>query len=241
MNDESTASNVIDLLARCEEILGYNFEDKELLKQSCTHASLSSSRLESNERLEFLGDAILGAVVSEEVYHRFPDLPEGDLTRMKSVLVSRDACARITKRIGLDEVVRLGKGVRLQKQIPDSIVAALYEAVIGGVYLDGGYEAAQEFILRSIEPEFDCVEDDVTHNYKSTLQQLAQKQFGSTPIYRLMDEQGPDHSKCFKIAAFIGDDVYPSAWGNSKKQAEQRAAENALHAMEGKEPPHDLD
>lgn len=234
-------ANTLDLptlLKRCEEILQYDFDDQELLQKSCTHASLASNRLDSNERLEFLGDAILGAVVCEELYHRFPTLPEGDLTRMKSVLVSREACAKITKRMGLEEVIRMGKGVRLQKLVPPSILAALYEAVIGAVYLDGGYEEAKKMILRSIEDDFETVEGDLTQNYKSSLQQLAQKEFGQTPSYRLIDEQGPDHSKCFQIAAFIGDREFSGAWGNSKKQAEQRAAENALSELEGGAPPH---
>lgn len=239
MAESDTESNAV--LRRCEEILEFDFEDQDLLRQACTHASLASARIDSNERLEFLGDAILGAVVSEELFLRYPDLPEGDLTRMKSVLVSRETCAKITRRIGLDQVVRLGKGVRLQQQIPTSILAAVYEAVIGGVYVDGGFEEAKDVVLRTIEAEFECVEEDITQNFKSTLQQLAQKEFGATPAYRLIDEQGPDHSKCFRVAAFIGDRAYTGAWGNSKKQAEQRAAENALVEMDGGEPPHSPD
>ncbi len=234
----SSDSDLAGLPTRTAEILNYEFRDEVLLGQACTHASLASKRLDSNERLEFLGDAILGAVVSEELSDRYPDLPEGDLTRMKSVLVSRETCTRITERIGLDEVIRLGKGVRLQQQIPPSILAALYEAIIGAVYIDGGFEAAREMILETIRPEFDCVEQDITQNYKSTLQQLAQKEFGATPSYRLVDEQGPDHSKCFKIAAFVGERAFTGAWGNSKNQAEQRAAENALSEMDGGDPPH---
>lgn len=239
--DDTSATDLDDLLKRCEEILEFDFEDQDLLRQACTHASLASVRLDSNERLEFLGDAILGAVVSEELFNRYPELPEGDLTRMKSVLVSRETCARITIRIGLDQVLRLGKGVRLQQQVPPSILAAIYEAVIGGVYVDGGYEAAQGVIMRTIEAEFECVEEDITQNFKSTLQQLAQKEFGATPSYRLVDEQGPDHSKCFQIAAFIRDRAFTGAWGNNKKQAEQRAAENALAEMDGQEAPHSSD
>jgi ribonuclease-3 len=237
-----TVDNELEkLLNRSEEILEFEFEDRALLRQALTHASLASRRIDSNERLEFLGDAILGSVVSEELFHRYPDLPEGDLTRMKSVLVSRDTCARITQRIKLDEVVRLGKGVRLQQQIPASILAALYEAVIGAVYIEAGYESASELILRTIDPEFDCVETDITQNFKSTLQQLGQKEYGATPSYRVVDEQGPDHSKCFKIAAFVSGREFTGAWGNSKKQAEQRAAENALCEMAGDEPPHVTD
>lgn len=238
MSDDGSDIDLNDLLAQTKQILNYEFDDEALLRQACTHASLASKRLDSNERLEFLGDAILGAVVSEELFERYPDLPEGDLTRMKSVLVSRETCTRITQRTGLDGVIRLGKGVRLQQQIPPSILAALYEAIIGAVYIDSGFDAARDVILDTIAPEFDGVEQDITQNFKSTLQQLAQKEFGATPSYRLVDEQGPDHSKCFKIAAFVGDRAFTGAWGNSKKQAEQRAAENALTEMDGGEPPH---
>lgn len=238
MNAHDNNSDLASDMERCQDILQYDFADKALLQQCLTHASLASNRLDSNERLEFLGDAILGAVVSEELFKRFPELPEGDLTRMKSAIVSREACARITRRIGLESVVRLGKGVRLQQQIPPSILAAVYESVIGGVYIDGGYDAAKEIILETIEPDIESVEDDMEQNFKSTFQQLAQKEFGSTPSYHLIDEQGPDHSKCFKIAAFLGEREFPGAWGNSKKQAEQRAAENALCTLDGAAPPH---
>jgi len=239
MTEHDHNPDLASQLERCQDILQYDFADRDLLRQCLTHASLASNRLDSNERLEFLGDAILGAVVSDALYGRYPDLPEGDLTRMKSVLVSREACAKITARIGLEEVIRLGKGVRLQKQVPQSILAALYESVIGGVYLDGGFEAAKEVILETIEADFEGVQDDVLQNFKSTLQQLAQKEFGETPSYRTVDEQGPDHSKCFKIAAFLGERQFPGAWGNSKKQAEQRAAENALATLEGAAAPHE--
>lgn len=221
-----------NLLVRAEEILAYSFSNRDLLRQSVTHASIATTRLESNERLEFLGDAILGAVVSEALYARYPELAEGELTRMKSVLVSRETCARITARIGLHEIIRLGKGVRLQQKVPSSILAALYEAVLGAICLDGGYAAARDVILATISDEFETLQGDVALNYKSTLQQLSQKHFGSTPIYRLLDEQGPDHSKCFLIAAFIEDREFPAAWGNNKKQAEQRAAREALAEIE---------
>ncbi len=241
MTDTPNTKDLPEQLRRCEEILSYDFQDQALLEQCCTHASLAVTRLESNERLEFLGDAILGAVVSEELYQRYPELPEGDLTRMKSTLVSRETCARVTRRIGLDEVVRLGKGVRTQRKVPASILAAIYESVIGGVYLDGGFIAAKEMILDTLAEEFHSVEEEAAQNFKSRLQQLAQKEFGDTPGYKLLDEQGPDHSKCFKIAAALGDKNFAAAWGASKKQAEQRAAENALAELEGRPTPHTCD
>lgn len=241
MEETHDNSTTDELVEQCADILQYEFQDTDLLQQCCTHASLAATRLESNERLEFLGDAILGAVVSEELFRRHPELPEGDLTRMKSVIVSRETCARTTRRIGLDDVVRLGKGVRMQQQVPSSILAAIYESVVGGVFLDGGFGAAHDVILRTMQPEFAAVLRDESQNFKSALQQLAQKDFAETPSYRLMDEQGPDHSKCFKVAAFLGERQFTAAWGNSKKQAEQRAAENALSELEGQPAPHSSD
>ena len=228
----------MDSLDKCEEALQYTFRDRDLLKQCLTHASVAKTRLASNERLEFLGDAILGVIVCEMIYHRFPEYPEGELTQIKSLLVSRDTCATISKEQGLDQFLILGKGLRVHKTIPDSIVAAVFESLIAGVYLDGGMTAAETLIERLMTTEIDRVTDaEHLKNFKSQLQQLAQKSYSETPVYRLLDEKGPDHSKCFKVAAVIGPQVFSPAWGQNKKTAEQRAACNALSEMEGKELP----
>ncbi|HUG89393.1 MAG TPA: ribonuclease III [Planctomycetaceae bacterium] len=223
-------------LRQCEEVLGYQFQDRELLRRCLTHASVARTRLASNERLEFLGDAVLGLVVCELLFRRFPEEPEGELTRMKSALVSRHTCAAISDRFGLEQFLFLGKGLATHRRLPRSILAAAIESLIAGVYLDGGLEAARRFIAGFIEPELEQVGDiDQGRNFKSLLQQLVQKSFGETPVYRVLDEKGPDHSKCFKVAAVIGDRAYPAAWGASKKSAEQRAACNALFDMQGHE------
>lgn len=231
-----------DVLAGCESVIGYQFGCRELLKQALTHASISRTRLESNERLEFLGDAILGSIVCEELFQRYPESPEGELTRIKSVLVSRATCARITHRLRLDEFLLLGKGLTSSGRIPSSIAAAVFEAVLGAMYLDGGRDVVRDFVLRCLDEEISQVAESATGvNYKSLLQQLAQKSFGETPVYHVLDEKGPDHSKCFQVAASIGPRIYPAAWGPSKKEAEQRAANNAIEQLEIETVPEQID
>lgn len=223
----------------CEQVLEYRFANRELLEKCLTHSSVASHRLASNERLEFLGDAILGTVVCEMLYHRFPEEPEGEMTRLKSALVSRRTCANISQRLDLAHCLLVGKGLLSHERIPPSILAAVFEALIAGVYLDGGLESARTMIERVMKPELeDIVDRDRMRNFKSALQQFAQRDSNQTPIYRLLDEKGPDHSKCFKISAVIGSQIFPAAWGMNKKQAEQRAASNALAQLEGREIPY---
>lgn len=223
-------------LEQCQEVLHYRFKDMTYLREALTHASGANHRLASNERLEFLGDSILGAIVCDLLFRKFPDYLEGDLTRVKSVVVSRHTCAKISKSLGLDEFLVLGKGMGSQNGTPSSVLADVFESLIGAIYLDGGMEAAKQFILRHIEAEIDStVGGHGGINYKSNLQQVAQRQFGETPTYVMLDEQGPDHSKCFKVAAQIGRQQYAPAWGRNKKDAEQRAAMNALSQL-GDEP-----
>lgn len=229
-------------LTFCEQVLGYRFNDRELLELCLTHSSVATNRLASNERLEFLGDSILGAVVCEMLFHRFPEEPEGEMTRLKSALVSRRTCAHISQRLDLGAALLLGKGLLSKDKIPPSILAAVFEALVAGVYLDGGLESVRAMIERVISPELeDIVERDRMRNFKSALQQFAQKDSNQTPVYRLLDEKGPDHSKCFKVCAVIGPKLFPAAWGMNKKQAEQRAASNALAQLEGREIPYVAD
>ncbi|MBI3466798.1 MAG: ribonuclease III [Planctomycetes bacterium] len=226
------------LLEQCEEVLQYTFRDKQLLAAALTHASGADSRLTSNERLEFLGDAILGFVVCELLYHRFPDYLEGDLTRIKSVVVSRLTCAKISSRLQLEQFVVLGKGLTVHTSMPGSVLADLFESLVAAIYLDGGIEAARRFIVEHVTPEMErAAQGEINGNFKSHLQQLSQKQFGRTPSYVLLDEKGPDHSKCFKMSALIGEHRYTPAWGRNKKEAEQRAALNALSELQGEPAP----
>jgi ribonuclease-3 len=174
----------------------------------------------------------MGAVVCEYLYDTFPDLPEGELTRIKSAVVSRQTCAKVSKRMDLGKFLLLGKGLSARERIPSSILAAVFEALIAGVFKDGGFGAAKEFVMRTLAEEIDRVARSAhAQNFKSMLQQMAQKIFGQTPVYRMLDEKGPDHSKCFQISAAVGTRIFPAAWGPSKKEAEQNAAKNALEEI----------
>jgi ribonuclease-3 len=230
------------VLERCEERISYRFRDRDMLVAALTHASGAQHRLASNERLEFLGDAILGAVVCELLFHRYPEYLEGDLTRIKSVVVSRRTCSKISKSMELQEFLILGKGMASSPPVPPSLLADVFESLVAAIYLDGGTDAAREFIERHMSPEIDDVAAD-SHggNFKSLLQQHAQRESGTTPVYQLVDEQGPDHSKSFKVAARIDDRKFHPAWGRNKKEAEQRAARNALYEIGGKAVPYPSD
>lgn len=221
-------------IQRCERRIGYRFENRALLREALTHASGAQHRLASNERLEFLGDAILGAVVCELLFERYPDYLEGDLTKIKSAVVSRQTCAKISEALHLQEFLIVGKGVSSSAPIPPSLLADVFESLVAAIYLDGGSEAVHQFIEEYLGPEIELASaGELGGNYKSLLQQLAQRELASTPVYRLLDEKGPDHRKCFKISAQIGGRFYQPAWGRNKKEAEQRAACNALAEING--------
>lgn len=218
-----------DTLHEIEQILGRTFTDHALLAKAFTHSSAVDSRLESNERLEFLGDAILSVVICQRLFEQFRDYPEGELTKMKSMLVSRGTCARVARHLGLPTFLVVGKGMVSHKAFPTSLAAGLLEAVIAALCIDSGFEAAREFILQNFEPLVEQVDAEEAHgNYKSLLQQHAQEQFGMAPLYVLLDEKGPDHNKCFESEVVIDQQHFPSAWGPNKKEAEQKAAYNAL-------------
>ncbi|MFM7129220.1 MAG: ribonuclease III [bacterium] len=221
------------MLMECQQMLGHCFADLTHLKAALIHASGANSRLASNERLEFLGDAILGAVVCSFLFDHYPDYLEGDLTRIKSAVVSRRTCAKMARELGMDRYLILGKGMGEAAQAPDSVLADMFESLVAAVYLDGGFLAAQKMVIHHIEKEIVAtVAGDAGINYKSTLQQLAQKVFGRTPTYLLMEEKGPDHLKCFLVAARVGNRQFTPAWGNNKKDAEQLAARNALETID---------
>ncbi len=243
MPQDLTAGHENEILAECQSAIGYTFRQPEILRSALTHASGADTRLASNERLEFLGDSVLGLVVCEQLFQRFPDYQEGDLTKIKSVVVSRRTCARISRVLNLGDFLFLGKGMHAQTStVPPSMLADVYESLVAAVYLDGGIEAARTFILRHMGPEIEQVAESAHGgNYKSLLQQVAQREFGATPLYLLLDEKGPDHSKCFKISATIERYGYPAAWGRNKKEAEQKAAMNALASINGEAIPFEAD
>ncbi|MFM1903428.1 MAG: Ribonuclease 3 [Planctomycetota bacterium] len=227
--DAAAATGAEIDVAECERRIGHHFRCPEFLMAAMTHASGARHRLASNERLEFLGDAILGFVVCEGLFRRFPESLEGDLTKIKSVVVSRETCSRLARQLGLAEFVIVGKGLASSPAVPESVLSDMFEAVVAAIYLDGGLEMARPFVERLLGPEIDKVASgEMGSNHKSLLQQLAQRDFGLTPTYEVLAEQGPDHSKSFHVSAQIGSRRYSPAWGRSKKEAEQRAASNAL-------------
>jgi len=191
----------------------------DLLRASLTHASGANTRLASNERMEFLGDSVLGLVTCEQLYLRFPDYQEGDLTKIKSVVVSRRTCARFSKALNLGAFLFLGKGMNHlhSSAVPPSMLADVYESLVAAVYLDGGLEAARAFILRHLGPEIEEVAEGAHGgNFKSLLQQVAQREFNAPPQYHLLDEKGPDHSKFFVVCVAIGGQRFTSAWAPNK-------------------------
>lgn len=223
-----------ELIDRAQRVLGYTFDTPELIVRALTHASVAHGRLESNERLEFLGDAVLGLVACETIFQVYPDLLEGEMTKIKSVAVSRKTCAKIARQIGLEELIRLGKGIRDQHgTLPHSLAAATLESAIAAIYLDGGLASVQRWLTPLLEPFItSAAESGHQQNFKSVLQQHVQREFQCTPDYRVLAQAGPDHAKTFTIAVQIGERGYEPAEGPSKKQAEQRAALNALDALD---------
>ena len=221
MNDE--------VRTKAQEILGHQFNDIGLLDLALRHASISESRLDSNERLEFLGDAILGMLVCERIFVLYPDYLEGEMTKIKSLTVSRKICAEIAIELGLDQLIVVGKGMLTQKELPQSLAAAVLESVIAAIYIDGSMDAVRAFLDPLLDPLLEeAVASGHQHNYKSVLQQYAQKKFSCSPSYRIVEEKGPDHAKVFHIAVELDGQRFDPRWGQSKKAAEQLAAMCAL-------------
>mgnify|MGYP003386556065 CR=1 FL=1 len=213
-------------------IVGHRFANPELIDQALRHASVAEQRVASNERLEFLGDAVLGVITCQRVYELFPALLEGEMTKIKSAVVSRQACASMAKQAGLVQYLELGKGMRSSPSLPTSLSAAILEAVIGALYVDGGLEVTRAFLVPLIEPRiykaFDSGHQD---NYKSLVQQHAQQSGLTGPSYIVVTETGPDHNKLFNVCLQIGDRRFAPMTGSSKKQAEQAAARQALEEL----------
>ena len=221
-------------LAYCQERIGYQFKDPQLLLEALTHASSAAHRLASNERLEFLGDAILGMVVCDWLYHEFPEYSEGDLTKIKSNVVSRKTCAGIARQLHLERCLIVGRGVTRNRSFPKSLVSDVFESVVAAVYLDGGLEPVCKMLREWLSEEVQQASSSQgAGNHKSQLQQLAQRDLGDTPNYHLLSETGPDHNKSFQVMVIIGKQLFAPAWGRNKKEAEQRAAGNALAELEG--------
>src|SRR5207302_7033337 len=186
---ELTVSRERAILDECQDAINYQFQRPELLRAALTHTSGANTRAASNERLEFLGDSVLGLATCEQLYARFPDYQEGDLTKVESVVVSRKTCAQFSREIGLGEFLFLGKGVSPYGEIPPNMLADVFESLVAAIFLDGGWEEAKAFVLRFIQPEVERVASDaISANSKSSLQHVCQREFGGTPRYYLLDE-----------------------------------------------------
>lgn len=220
-------------LSQLEDKIKVNFSNKDLLLQALTHRSYinenTSWRLDHNERLEFLGDAVLELVVTEFLYQKYPN-PEGDLTNWRAALVNSEMLAKVSKKIDLNEFLLLSRGeARDTGRARQYILANAVEALIGAIYLDGGYKESKGFISRFILDELDDVLSSKAYkDAKSFLQEQAQERVGVTPSYEVLEQWGPDHAKSFKIGVYLGKELIGQGSGPSKQDAQQEAAKDAL-------------
>ena len=224
-------------LAVLQQILGVSFKDLSLLEQALVHSSYVNenpgSALTSNERLEFLGDAVLGLVIAEKLYHDLPSFTEGEMTKLRATLVCRDTLAQAARAVGLGDYLYLGKGEEASggRHKPVNLAGAL-EAMIAAIYLDQGAATAKDFILRLFNKEFQkVVSQGAEVNYKSQLQELIQAREQQTPTYHVIEATGPDHDKRFTVEVKVGDTVLGRGSGRSKKEAETEAARSALERL----------
>ena len=221
-----------------EERLGYSFRNRALLETAVTHSSYANENRASgivcNERLEFLGDAVLGVVTADYLFRKHPDLPEGDLTRLRAALVCEDSLHEVAQSLELGRHLKLGRGEEQGggRRRP-SILADATESVFAAVYLDGGMEAASELIHRVLldKGREEAVEER-RRDFKTELQELVQRKSGSTLGYRLVGSTGPDHAKVFEAAVLLNGEVFSTGTGHSKKEAEQAAAGAALEKLQ---------
>jgi ribonuclease-3 len=226
-------------LPELEDALGVRFTDADLRRTALTHRSYAFERdeTETNERLEFLGDSVLGIVVTVMAYRSYPEQPEGWLAKLRAAIVNMTALAEVSRSLGLGEHLLLGKGEEQSGgRNKASILADALEAVMGAVYLDLGFDAAREMIERLFRPRMEAyVGGGVGLDYKTLLQELASQTLRSLPEYRLSDE-GPDHEKEFTAIAYLAGRVYGRGMGKSKKEAEQQAAQEAFARLSSETP-----
>jgi len=223
------------MIKELETAIGYRFQNITFLQNALAHSSYANERwhnsLMSNERLEFLGDSILGMVVADHLYRSFPNRPEGELTRMRADMVCERALAKVANQIGLGGHILLGKGEEQGGgRSRESILADAVESIIAACYLDGGMDAAKRFVERFVLSDVPVTK---LHNtdYKTALQELVQQKKNQTIQYTLVGESGPDHDKQFRVELSINGEVIGSGTGTSKKRAEQEAAKTAIEAL----------
>ncbi len=213
-----------------EKTIGYSFNNKQLLNTALTHSSFSNSYGGlSNERLEFLGDAVLELVVSEHIYKTFPKLCEGDMTKLRSLIVCAENLSKKATAMGLGECMRFDKGaLKLEERKRISVLCDAFEALIGAIYCDGGFEAAKDFVMRFCRNDFSLPADYLMLNPKTMLQEKYQRTEKKTVTYRVVSEKGQPHDKVYTVDVFFDNKFLGRGIGKSKKEAEQEAARDAL-------------
>ena len=220
-------------MEKLEEKLGYTFHDRRLLENALTHSSYANENKSkgetSNERLEFLGDSVLGMVVADHLYRTHPDMPEGELTRTRAALVCEESLVEVAAQLELGQYLKLGRGEDAGggRKRP-SIQADAVEAVIAAVYLDGGIGSARKLITNFILTNNEREQEGAVRDFKTALQELVQRESGRVLSYRLMGESGPDHAKVFSVEVDLNGRPIGAGEGRSKKEAEQNAAKAAM-------------
>ena len=227
-------NNANPLIAKAEQVIGYFFKNKNFLSQAFVHRSFinenRNKQLVSNERLEFLGDAVLELVISSFLYEHFPNLSEGQLTKLRAWVVCEDSISAVSKSLNLSSFLSMGKGELLSGGLmKNSILGDLFEAVIGAIYLDGGLDSAKEFILRCLQQDAEAKAKDLwLSDCKSHLQEYTQKARNSAPVYTTIEELGPPHQRIYRVEVSVNGQKVGFGEGNSKKEAEQCAAGQAI-------------
>jgi len=221
------------LLSKLEKAIDYEFKDLSLFKEALTHSSYckkSKKEAKNNQRMEFLGDSVLELIVNEYIYRKFSTFSEGEMTKIKSVIVSTQTLTKWANNIFLGKFIILGKGEDLTGgRNKSSILAGCFEALLGAIYLDGGTRKAKIFVLQFLKEEIlRVIEKDFIRNYKSLLQEISQKEYKCLPDYELIKENGPDHKKLFCVNVKIKEKTYGTGFGDNKKEAEQNAAKDTL-------------
>lgn len=228
--------DLIPHLSEVEDRLGYSFKNKKLLAQAFIHRSFYNEHRdqihEHNERLEFLGDSILGLLISDYLYQNLPTQAEGELSRLRAHLVEAGTCAKFLLKLGLAPFVLLGKGERTNEgRGRETILADLFEALLGAIYIDAGITEVKRLFWMHFEKEIQGILENPARNWKAELQDYSQKKYQKPPIYKVISETGPDHSKIFLVAAMLDEVEVGQGQGSSKKEAEQAAAQDAISRL----------
>lgn len=220
-----------------ENKIGYQFKDKELIKLALTHSSyaneVKTGKRANNERLEFLGDAVLELGISEYIYRTFNEMPEGELTKLRAGVVCESSLAKKAREYSISKYIFLGKGEEVSRNnMRDSILADAFEAIIGAIYLDSGFEAAKDFLLKSLKDYIEEIKDNFKSlDCKTRLQEIVQRNGHNVLVYQIVGESGPDHNKVFYSNVSLNGKVIGKGEGHSKKEADQSAAMNALKSI----------